>query len=292
MDSRVHARFYRVSKPHGEALDLPEILLGEAKQGKPGARERDIGGGIVARLEHCSEEKDAIEGEFCRVQTQNIPPQTGPDGLLPIKLEAGGIGHVAAFRYHRPTRVLLLQQNVNSLTSARLALFLASAKPDRIFTFTPVLAEDAMDRFKQKKPRGFSVTFAGLENLEALDYADIAVAKGARLIAEAYDGIRVKVEVSVGRSRKKWLGKDSILTALGKLVDAEGVKNLKVKAEENGDDDLINFLKEQLQGEDILELPEGDPAANYTRRQLFLRKVFSDNIGFLVKQFGKNGHAS
>jgi hypothetical protein len=286
VDTRVHARFYRVSKPEAGVTDFAEVLLGEASKGKPGDRERDIGGGIVARLEHCSEDGDAIEGEFCRVQSQNIPPQTGPDGLLPIKLEAGGIGHVAAFRFHKPTRVLLLQRNVSSLTAARLGLFLASTKADRLFAFNPVLAKDAMQRFMDRKPRGFSVTFAGPENLESLDDAGIPAAHGARLIAEAYDGVRVKIEVSVGRSRKKWLGKDSIFAALGALVDADGVKGLKVKADKNGEDDVINFLKEQLHGEDTLDLPEGDPEGNYTRRKLLLRKLFSDNMGTIMAQFG------
>ncbi len=285
MDTRIHARFFRVTKPEVGVADFPEILKEVIALPNPGARELDLGEGVKARLERCTEDGDFLEGEFCRIQTQNIPPETGPDGLKPIKLE-GGLGHVAAFRYHRPTRVLLLQRNIHSVTAARLALYLAATKPNRIFGFAPVLAKNAMDRFKAKEPRGFAVTFAGPKNLEALDDANIAAAQGAKLIAEAYGGIRVKIEVTVGRSRRKFLRKREILEDLGSLVDIDGVKALRVNAVGGGEDDMINFMKEQMQGEQILDLSDVDPDKNYEARKLFLRKVFSDNMGAVTKQFG------
>jgi hypothetical protein len=288
MDSRVHARFFRVSKPEVGVTDFPDILLEVIATAKAGDRERDIGEGVTVRLERCVANADYLEGEFCRVQTGNFPPQAGPDGLEVIPLGDGkGIGHVAAFSYHRPTRVLLLQRNINSVTSARLSLYLAATKSDRIFGLAPVLAKDAMQRFKSKNPRGFAVTFAGPENLDALDDAGISVAKGAKLIAEAYGGVRVKIEVTVGRSRKKWLQKDSILNDIGQLVDVDGVKRLKVNAAGGGEDDMINFLKEQMQEEQTLQLPEKSPTDNYEMRKLFLRKAFSDNFNRLYAQFDK-----
>jgi hypothetical protein len=288
MDSRVHARFFRVTKAETGVTDFPDILLADAAAGKVGERQRDIGGGLLVRLEHCVTNKDTIEGEFCRVQTENFPPQTGLDGLEAIPLGKGkGIGHVAAFIYHLPTRVILLQRNINSVTASRVSLYLAATQADRLFALVPVLAKDAMQRFKSKEPRGFAVTFAGPENLDALDDAGIAAAKGAKLIAEAYGGVRVKIEVTVGRSRKKWLNKASILEELGQLVDVDGVKRLRVSAAGGGEDDLINFLKEQLQEEQVLSLPDGDPDGNYKARNLFLRKALSDNMAAINAQFGK-----
>jgi hypothetical protein len=143
-----------------------------------------------------------------------------------------------------------------------------------------------MKRFMGKEARGFAVTFAGPENLEALDAGGIAAARGARLIAEAYHGVRVKIEVSVGRSRKKVLQKRQILEDIGTLTDVDGVKALRVKAEGGGEDEVINFLKEQLQAEKVLDLPEGNPVDNYTMRQLYLRQVFSDNMATIQAQFG------
>src|SRR5687767_8480773 len=111
MDSRVHARFYRATKPSAGVADVDAILIAEAANGKVGDRERDLGDGVIVRLERCEQRGDFIEGEFCRIQTENIPPGVGPEGLEPIDLGGKGIGHVAAFLYHKPTRVLLLQRN-------------------------------------------------------------------------------------------------------------------------------------------------------------------------------------
>lgn len=275
-----------MSKADVGVTDFPDILLEDAADGKAGDRERDLGDGVKVRLEHCKARGDFLEGEFCRVQTENFPPQTAPDGLEAIPLGEGrGIGHVAAFIYHKPTRVLLIQRNMNSVTVNRLSLYLAVTAPNRIFAFKPVLAEDAMERFIEKSPRGFAVTFAGPDNLEAFDDMDIAAAQGAKLIAEAYGGVRVKIEVTVGKSRKKFLEKEALLEDLGQLIDLDGVKALKVNAAGGGEDDMINFIKEQLQTEKVLTLPEGNPGDNYTVRNLFLRTAFNANMKQLNAQF-------
>lgn len=286
LDSRIHARFYRASKPAAGTTDFHDVLLELAKKPKAGDREVDIGDEVIVRLERGTTHKEFVEGELCRVQKVNFPPQAGPDGLKPLPLGQGmGFGHVVAFSYHVPTRVLLIQRNILSITSNRLALYVASSKPGCVFAFAPVLSEDAMKRFKDKTPRAFEVTFAGPDNLAAFDDENIPAAKGARMIAEAYDGIRVTIGVSVGKSRKKHLDKDEILNSLGKLVQLGGVKKLKVKAADGGDDTVINFIKEQLQAEHTLKLPDDDPDKNYEARKLFLRKVFSDNLAALEKQF-------
>lgn len=286
LDSRVHVRFYRASKAQAGTDDVLEILQQQVKKPKAGDREYDLGEDVVARLERCETRGDFLEGEFCRIQKINFPPQAGPDGLEPIALGKGnGIGHVAAFQYHVPTRVILLQRNMQSVSSNRLSLYLAATKPGRFFSFAPVLSEDAMQRFKNKKARGFTVTFAGIDNLSGFDDESLPAARGAKLIAEAYDGVRVTIDVNVGRSRKKWLDKSEVLDAVSKLSGLAGVKKLKVKAEQDGDPDLINFMKEQRQAESVLTLPEGVPDKNYEARKLFLRKVFSDNLTAIQSQF-------
>lgn len=286
LDTRVHARFYRVSKPANGVTDFADVLLDLAKKPKVGDRELDIGDDVIVRLERCDNNKGFVEGELCRVQKVNFPPQAGPDGLKPLPLGQGmGFGHVAAFSYHVATRVLLIQRNISSVTTNRLSLYVSAASVGSFFAFEPVLSEDAMGRFKDKTPRAFEVTFAGPDNLAAFDDDDLPAAKGARLIADAYDGVRVTIGVSVGKSRRKNLDKDEIMDSLGKLLNLPGVKKLKVKATENGDDEIINFIKEQRQGEDNLNLPDDSPDNNYEVRKLFLRKVFGDNLASLEKQF-------
>jgi hypothetical protein len=284
MDSRVHARFFRISPPEKGAPDFPDILKAIHDGTTAGQRERDIGDDVKVRLERLGEHGKFLEGELCRVQTANFPPHTNADGLKPMVVAAGGgLGHLAAFSYHIPTRTLLLQRNLQSVTVTRLALYLAATKADRLFHLRPLLASDAMARFAKKKPRGFLVTFAGPDDLEALVGANIPVAQAAKLLAEAYQGVRVKIEVSVGRSRKKSLFKQNIHDDLSALIYSESVKSLKVRAAGDDEDDLINFLKEQMQGEAVLTLPDDNVANNYTVRKNFLRTLFADNMAAVQK---------
>lgn len=285
MDSTIHARFWRVSAAAAGVTDFPDILLEEAAIPKVGDRERNLGEGVTARLERCVQKGDYLEGEFCRIQSANLPPEASLDGLTAMKLEHG-LGHVAGFIYHVPTRVFLLQRNSLSVSPNRLSLYLATTKPGRFFTLSPVMAGDAMQRFKDKKARAFRLTFAAPKNLQVLDDDEIPAAKGARLLAEAYEGIRVTIEVSVGKSEKLQLNKDNILEAIKHFSVLSGTKKLQVKADDHGDSDLINFLKEQIHYEQTAVFPDDDPVKNYDARMALLRVAFATNLAALNAQFG------
>jgi hypothetical protein len=65
--------------------------------------------------------------------------------------------------------------------------------------------EDALERFKDRKIRSFTVQFASPTNLESLDDKDIASAKGAKLLADAFNGFNLTVTVGVGKRHNKFL---------------------------------------------------------------------------------------
>jgi hypothetical protein len=152
LDANISARFFRISAGASNVTDFPDLLLQIAS--KPIAnREYDITEtGVIVRLERCDADGEFIDGEFCRKQMTNIPPQAGPDGLTPMALPDGqGLGHLAAFRYHRPTRVILLQNNRQCVTTHRVALYVMRLNAAAIHAFSPILREDALERFKDKK---------------------------------------------------------------------------------------------------------------------------------------------
>ncbi|WP_340647016.1 DUF6731 family protein [Phenylobacterium sp.] len=290
MDSRIKGRFYRLSEAPNGQPEFADILLAIMAGGAPSDRERDLGGGVTLRLEQCDVRDQLVEGDFCRVQRVNIPPQAGAAGLVPIQLNDGhGIGHLGAFIYHRPTRVMLLQSNMQSATPNRVALYVATDDPMRIFSLRPVLTDDAIDRFRAGRARSFSVKFAGIDRLDVLDDPDIPAARGARMIADAYDGLDVEIKVSVGRSRDHWLAQGGLLASIGRLMGEPGVEKLQAKME--GDDHPLDLLHEQLQAESELELPEGDPARHYAVRRQFLRETLGANMPLIQRQFGApDGH--
>jgi hypothetical protein len=287
MDATVTARFFVVSGKPKESADFPDLLLAIMKSGDAGARERCLDGGIYVRVERCAEDADFVAGEFCRKQTSNIPPTADAKGLTPLVLsEGGGLGHMAAFRYHRPTRVLLLQHNVQSASPNRIASYLAAGNSAALFTFNPILRQDAWDRFIDGEATQFQVSFASPQNLEAIDVEGIAAAKGARLLAEAYDGMKVTISVSVGRSKKKFLNGQNLRASIDRLLGSTLVKKVKVRSGKGDEEETINFLKEHLKETKVLGLPEKDPVSNYEIRKAFLKSVFSDNLEYLQEHYG------
>lgn len=287
MDAKVSARFFRVSPPPDGKIDFPDQLLNIMKAKTAGERERVLDGGVTLRLERCSSDGQFIAGEFCRKQTVNIPPKASAAGLAPVNLgEGSGLGHTAAFRYHRPTRVLLLQHNAQCANPIRLGVYLAFPQPDSFFVFSPILRKDAWERFKDKSVRKFEVRFASPENLEALDEANVAAASGVKMLADAYGGMAVKFSVSVGRNKKASLVKSAVQATINSIVGSEAkVRTLRVQTGKDDGGQPIDFLKEHLKSSKELDLPENDPMANYAKRSAYLKDVFSDNLVHLIEMY-------
>jgi hypothetical protein len=263
MDATVRARFFRVSEKPDEAADLPDLLLAETKKSLSD-RERNVSGttqednepGVMLRLEECETEGEFVTGQFCRKQTINIPPQAGPDGLAPITLADGqGIGHLSAFRYHRPTRVILLQNNIQCASPRRIQLYAASINPAALYGFSPIMRQDALERFKHRQVRSFTVGFASPENLEALDDKGIASARGARMLAEAFHGLNLTITVSVGKKRKSFLDFDAVSNEIKALLGSDAnVSQLEVSANEDEEGSNIDFIQEHLRCKEISRL--------------------------------------
>jgi hypothetical protein len=296
MDATVRARFFHASAEPREVRDFPELLLLEMKKTlsererdvSPQLSESDAKPGVTLRVENCEPDGEFIEGQFCRKQIANIPPQAGPNGLSPIPLPDGqGIGHLSAFRYHRPTRVLLLQNNILCATPHRISVYIAMINAAAIYSFSPIMREDALERFKHRKVRSFTVGFASPDNLEALDESGIASAKGARPLAQAFHGLNLSISVGVGKRRKKFLDflqvNKEISALLGSGAD---IKQLSVSANEDEEGSTIDFLREHLKCSSSLELPEGNFKKHYLVRKAFLKSEFSQRMDYLMKHFG------
>lgn len=285
MDSKLTVRFYRVTEPAPGVSDFGDILLEVPNLGTPADRERNIGQDVVIRLEQSAARAQTVEGDLCRVQRTNIPPQAGADGLIPIQLNEGhGIGHMAAFLYHRPTRTLALQSNTQSVTPNRLSVYLASIDVSQQFQLSPVLTDDALERFRAGSPRKLTVKFAGIDRLDILDDPNIPVAHGARMISDAYAGIDVEITVSVGRTRDNSLAQGPLARTVNRLMGSPGIVKLVTKLE--GDDQPLDLLHEQLKDSTELDLPEAQPQRHYEVRRDFLRNAFNRHQQTIVRQFG------
>jgi hypothetical protein len=129
------------------------MALGDAH-----AREKNVNAGfpipIIIRLESLALQNNFYSGELIRKQVSNIPPEANDSGLTPISLsEGGGLGLSSAFRYHRPTRVLLIQANTQAVSQTRLNLYLKHVDQNAEYTFDPIPREDAWTWFNSGAPR-------------------------------------------------------------------------------------------------------------------------------------------
>lgn len=292
MDAIVAARFYRVIPEKGLLPNFADTLLGAMAE-PIHKRERDLGTGLLLRVENCTADGDYIDGQFCRKQLDNIPPQAGPMGLAPILLERGqGLGHLCAFRYHRPTQIVLLQTNILSATPNRVSLyFRALSGATGTYYLEPILRQDALDRFKNRNLRSFTVSFASPENLEALDDQGLASARGARLLSEAFQGLEMTITVKAGREKKKkrFLNFESTKREIeGLLGSGADIEKLEVQADPDPDDESrsIDFLEEHLRCRAELELSEVNVEKNYEIRRDFLKSEFVTRLPYLLKHFG------
>jgi hypothetical protein len=272
--------------------DLADTLLSQMQHPVQN-RERDLGSGVTLRVEYCVTDGEYIDGQFCRKQMDNIPPQAGPLGLAPIKLDLDqGLGHLCAFRFHRPTSILLLQTNIVSATPNRVTLYLRTLLNGAgTYFFEPILRQDALDRFKDRKLRGFTVTFASPSNLEALDDQGLASAKGARLLAEAFNGLELSITVKAGREKRKklFLNFDHTKREIDALLNSGAdIEKLEVQADPTTDDDSrnIDFLEEHLKCRAELELSDVNVEKNYDIRRAFLKSEFDTRLPYLLKHFG------
>jgi Family of unknown function (DUF6731) len=292
MDAVVAARFYRVTPEKGLLPDFADTLL--AQMGHPvQMRERDLGTGVMLRVEFCAADREYVDGQFCRKQVDNIPPQAGPLGLAPIKLDRDqGLGHLGAFRFHRPTSIILLQTNNMSATPNRVSLYIRTLLNGAgTYFFEPILRQDALDRFKDRKLRGFTVTFASPTNLEALDDQGLASARGARLLAEAFNGMEMTITVKAGREKRKkrFLDFDNTKREIDALLNSGAdIEKLEVQADPTYDDDSrnIDFLEEHLKCRAELELSDVNVQTNYDIRREFLKSEFDTRLPYLLKHFG------
>jgi hypothetical protein len=212
--------------------------------------------------------------------------------LTPIQLsKGGGLGLSSAFRYHLPTRIILIQANNQAVSQGRLNLYLHAVNPNAQYTFEPVPREDAWDRFNRGVPRKLVMKIANPQHIpKNLSQEADAIGAGVANIGEALRGAYVTIEVSMGRKSGS-LAQNAVARVIRRFKRARDQHELDVEvlnasvAEEEGTD-MIDFLDEHLTVRETLNLPEQDPDRNYQIRQDFLTAQFHDNLAYLHRLYG------
>lgn len=298
MDNSLTLKFVRVTTAYAHGIPFHTALETAMALGDPPTRERNINAGmpdpIIVRIERLRSRNDFVSGELIRKQVSNIPPEANDGGLTPIQLsEGGGLGLSSAFRYHRPTRVLLIQANNQVVSIGRLNLYLKAIDQSAEYVFDPVPRADAWNRFNSGLPRRLVLKVASPDHIpagNALDNEARTVGDGIATISEALRGAVITIEVSMGQHRGSLLkgATERVLRAFRRMKrDGElDVRMLSAAVKDDEGTDMIDFLDEHLVVRDRLDLPDNDPNRNYELRAAFLESTFHANLGYIHAHYG------
>lgn len=284
--TQIFASFYRSSDRRDGAPDVHEVLLRLADNPDVATRERALSRDLVLRLERLENEGDFICGEFCRKQTDNIPPRAGPNGLNEIDLGEGhGFGYLAAFRYHLPTRVLLLEKNKMSASSIRLATYLKRVDPAADFAFSQILRRDAWDRLQRGNVRRFKVALASPRNLEALEAQGLSAAGSAKHLADVFEGVTVNFEVGMGRDKTANLDKNMVERAAEWFMGAADVRKVTAVISDDDGSSILDFTGDCLKVSESIDRVAAGIPGRYQARADFLSRSFDANLGYLEELY-------
>ena len=290
MDRDVRAKFYRVSDRDEGGLSFDEQIADFIHR-YPRALEREYttGSNHLVRLETVEDDGDWISGNFRRIQTENIPPEVTDDGLEAVRLANGrGLGHQNAFLFHRPTRVILWQQNRLGVSFQDLLHYL-NRDVDFVsfFIFEPVGSEEAWDHFANNNVKKAVIKFAGERPIDRDADEIVPTVVQARDIAERYAGLEVEVTISVGRSRQHFLNKHRLGDTIRRLGLRDDVQKLKVTTDGDLNEKVLDFIEEHMENVQTLDLPSDNPVENYAVRRQFLRHSFESRLTDLVRRYAQ-----
>lgn len=289
MDREVRAKYFRVTdrEEGGLSFDaqINDLIV---RHPRPRDREYTTPSGHLVRVEAVDDDGDWLSGNFCRIQTENIPPEVTDDGLQAVQLANGrGLGHQNAFLFHRPTRVILWQQNRLGVGFPDLLPYLNwETRAATFFLFEPVGVDEAWSHFQNNNIKKAIVKFAGQRPADPPPGDFVPAIVQARDIAEQYAGLEIEVTISVGRSRSHFLRKDLIGGMIRRLGLRSDVEKLQVVTDGHLNEKVLDFIEEHMENIGSLDLPSDAPERNYAIRRDFLRESFESRLPDLVRRYG------
>lgn len=301
MDRKVTAWFYRFTYPSGRnGPSLEDVLAAAEGLGAPEARERnvgpEVGDDVIMRLERLSTNKDFVWGQFTRVQTIGIPPEANAKGLTPLKLseEDAGLGYTVAFRYHKASKVMAIQFNLQAVSANRIGVYLSEIDSKAAFEVARLAREDSWARYGQGAPDKLMITIAAPENLEEVEPELDGFDAGIKALAEMAGAPMLNVELSMGH-RNGQLDKPGVKEMIQKLLTkrkdgSADIRKLQVRAENDEHRDgfeVIDFLNPLLDEKGEISYKGNDPAVIYTSVEKWLEKAFSNNLAYIQKTYVK-----
>jgi hypothetical protein len=272
MDKIVTARFFEVRRHNIRIPRFEHVLRTLSEVENLPDREAHLGTDCYARLERLEVMGNFLCGEITRIQKTNYPSEVTDDGLRPLGLD-GHLGHGVAFVYSTTTARLAMQFNPRTISPSRFSQYLSAKYDGAIYELTPVVRDDAWERFTKSPTRKVEISVASPTMIADLENEEGAVADVFRQLAEVYQAPVINLTLSVGHSEKRVLSeriKGMVEWLRGK--SAEGTLDVRKLSAvpADADKDPIDLLDDILTHRATLELPDNEPNLNWRTRNHWL----------------------
>lgn len=277
MSSKMSIRFYSVEKlkPAGPALRtaLEQIISRDHS-----AREKQLTGGLVVRLERFAPDAGELAGEFIKVTDTDFPFEVGTDGVRRLPTE-GPIGFGVAFRYRPGDHTLAMQYNPRVVSPGRAIDYLMQVDNRFAYKVTPKMDEENWRKFNENPIRKLRIGIASPQNLAAIEDAGSAVMSSARQLGEAYSAPVITIEMGMG-TRKGSLSaaaRGAAAAFAGLFNQGADIRSLKgwVKLREGESAEELNLIDEVLSTRAEFPSPRNDPDGNYRVRAEILKQALA-----------------
>lgn len=275
MTKAMTVRFYTVGKLTAQGASLRTTLQTIFELGEPSARERQLSGGFLCRLERLTLAPGYLSGEMMRIRDTDLPCEVHPDGTRVLGVDVP-IGDGIAFWFREADHTLAIHYDPRVISPGRFNDYLQQAYHAGQFTMEPVLDAAALARFHAQPLRKLKVKLARPQNLEALD--DEAAAAGAAIqsLGEAYEAPVVTVELSMGHNKGE-LGasaKAMVQRFLGMAGAEQDVRAISVTpdAGEGVQNEDINLLDSLLSEKGEVNPASDAPDDVYAATSAFVRQ--------------------
>lgn len=280
MAKSITVRFYTVGKMAEQGASLRATLEAIYGLGEPAARQRQLSGGFVCRLERLVLEPGYVSGELMRVRDTDLPCEVHPDGTRALGIEVP-IGDGVAFCFREADHTLAMHYDTRVVSPGRFNDYMMQMHHAGQFTIQPVMDAEALARFQELPLRKLRVKLARPQDLDALD--DEAAAAGAAIqaLGEAYEAPEVTVELSMGRN-KGALGLaakamvESFLFMVGHEQDVRSI-HVTPDAGEGVRNEDINLLDSLLSEKGEVNPVSDAPDDVYAATSAFVRQKLDDH---------------
>lgn len=200
MAKSITVRFYRVGKMAEHGPSLRQALQAIIDLGEPAAREGQLTGGFICRLERLHLTPGYVAGEMVRIRVTDLPCEVHPDGTRVLGVDVP-IGDGIAFCFREEDDTLAIHYDPRVVSPGRFTDYIGQKHHPGQFVLAPLVDAGALARFRAQPLRKLRVKLARPDNLGELAGPLATMGDAFRAMGEGYEAPVITIEMSMGHAK-------------------------------------------------------------------------------------------